>query len=80
MPPQVNESSLVEDFDGFAEILQLAETLPGLINKGEGLEALRTTDELLADNEMDIDTDAEQWHCPNCNVSELDTNFSAIGV
>jgi len=81
----VDDASLVADFEGFRDILKLSEQPPGLITHGEGLEALRTTSELVlatgaeADS-VETDADAAEWHCPSCNVSLRNTNPNAIGV
>ena len=76
----VDGASLVEDFEGFESILKLAEQPPELMIKhGEGLEALRTNNEL-ADAADEAADEAAEWHCPSCNVSLRNTNPNAIGV
>jgi len=81
----VDGTSLVGDFEGLDAILQLANTPAGLINQGESLQALRTSNELVlmdtdATEDVAADANAKLWHCPNCHVSELDTNMDAISV
>jgi len=81
----VDDASLVADFEGFGDILKLSQQPPGLINRGEGLEALRTTTELVlasgaVADPVETDADAAEWHCPSCNVSLRHTNPNAIGV
>jgi len=75
-------ASLVEDFEGFDDILKLASQPAGLIAQGEGLEALRATSELVLveDDTGPMETDDGLWHCPQCDVSELHTDPNAIGV
>ena len=76
-------ASLFADFEGLADILELAKQPPGLIKHGEGLEALRMTTELVLATGADVEameTDATEWHCPNCHVSLRNTNPNARGV
>ena len=76
-------ASLFADFEGLDDILELAKQPPGLIKHGEGLEALRMTTELVLATGADVEameTDATEWHCPNCHVSLRNTNPNASGA